>query len=205
MSTMVEKNWQRSRSRLLQYVAAMMLLALAVSCAPVPRQQPLPERAVELSPEQPGYALYLQGRQQERAGDLAGAIKAYLEAATVNPDQPKILEALGLAYLQTGDHRTARMHLERAAGLAPDSPRLRMGLGYAALQRADYQEAIRQLEQSVALRADVRNQFLLAEALAKSGRTGAALDLYQHVAAEDRWGKLGKAAARRADRLEKEQ
>lgn len=193
-----------ARARLL-LSAAVLLLTVFAGCAPIPRTVPPQELGGALSSDQPGYAPYLRGRQMEQAGDLPAAIKNYLEAATVDPDQPQILTALGLAYLQTGDHRTARMHLERAVTLGADSHRIRMGLGYAALQRADYREAVTQLERSVALEPNVRNRFLLAEALEKSERIGEALALYRQVAADDRWGKLGQAAARRVERLESRQ
>ena len=184
---------------------AVLLLVVLAGCAPLPRTVPPQELGGELNPDQPGYASYLRGRQMEQAGDLAGAIKNYLEAATLDPDQPQILTALGLAYLQTGDHRTARMHLERAVTLGADSHRIRMGLGYAALQRSDYRQAVAHLERSVALQPNARNRFLLAEALEKSGRKGEALALYRQVAADDRWGKLGRSADRRVERLENRQ
>lgn len=201
MTTVTDKQPQVPWHKLLVIGAGLLLILLA-GCAPLPRATPPQEKTIDLAPDRPGYALYLQGRQLEQVGDLAGAIKTYLEAATADPDQPKILTALGLAYLQTGDDRTARMHLERALSLGAESSRVRMGLGYAALQRADYQEAVAQLERSVRLQPNVRNRFLLAEALEKSGRNADALPLYRQVAAEDRWGKLGRAAGMRIKRLE---
>lgn len=192
---------QRSLALLRLPAAAVCLCFLVAGCAAVPERGRIPSEVRGLEADEPGFALYQQGRRQERQGDLAGAIKSYLEAATANPDQPQILEALGLAYLQAGDHRTARMHLERAVGLNPDAYRVRMGLGYVALQRADYGEAIEQLAKSVALQPNIRNRFLLAEALEKNGQLEQAGELYREVAAADRWGKLGRTAVKRLGRL----
>ncbi len=152
---------------------------------------------------QPGYDLYASARRQEKNGDLTGAIRTYLQAATLAPEQPQILTGLGLAYLQVGDLPSARTHLNRAIRLQPDYYLSRMGRGYVFLQREDFPAAIVQLEKSVALLPIVRNRFLLADSYARNGQEDQALVLFRQVAADDRRGKLGRAAAEQIRQLEK--
>ena len=159
-------------------------------------------RLEQLKQGLPGYELYAAGRRQEQAGDLAGAIRTWLQAATLAPDQPQILTGLGLAYLQVGDLPSARVHLNRAVRLQPDYYLSRMGWGYLFLQQGDLSEAIRHLEKSVALLPIVRNRYLLAESYAKNGQTEQARALFREVAADDRRGKLGRAAADQVKTLE---
>ena len=161
------------------------------------------DRLDQLKQMAPGYALYATGRRQEKAGDLAGAVRTYLQAATLAPEQPQILTGLGLVYLQLGDLPAARAHLNRAVRLQPDYYLSRMGWGYVFLQQKDFTEAIRQLKKSVALLPIVRNRYLLAESYAQDGQTAKALVLFRNVAADDRWGKLGHAAAGKVKDLEK--
>lgn len=161
------------------------------------------ERLDQLQQMASGYDLYTTGRRQEKAGDLTGAIRSYLQAATLAPEQSQILTGLGLAYLQLGDLPAARAHLNRAVRLQPDYYLSRMGWGYVFLQQKNFPEAIRQLKRSVALLSIVRNRYLLAESYAKDGQTAKALALFREVAADDRWGKLGRAAADQIRILEK--
>ena len=160
-------------------------------------------RLGQLKQMAPGYDLYATGRRQEKAGDLGGAVRTYLQAATLAPEQPQILTGLGLAYLQLGDLPAARAHLNRAVRFQPDYYLSRMGWGYVFLQQEDFPEAIRQLKKSVALLPIVRNRYLLAESYAKDGQTARALTLFREVAADDRWGKLGRTAAEQVRILEK--
>lgn len=157
----------------------------------------LPDSFESLQARLPGFDLLASGQQQEKAGDQAGAISTYLQAAFVTPDEPRILSVLGMAYLRAGQPQSARLHLKKAAMLQPAYYRTQMGLGYLYLQLGDIDRANQALAESVSLLPVTENLFLLAEAREKNGDMKSAMLLYRMVVENDRYGKLGRTAAAR--------
>lgn len=157
----------------------------------------LPASLERLAALQPGYELLAGAHRLERGDDPSPAIAGYLQAASLSPDEPAILAALGLAYLRAGQAQPARLHLQKAVELQPGYYRTLMGLGYLSLQQGKLGEANQRLADSVALLAVPENLFLLAEAREKSGASEEARALYRLVAGADDAGKLGRTAAER--------
>ncbi len=157
----------------------------------------LPDSFESLQTRLPGFELLASGQKQEKAGDQAGAISTYLQAAFVTPDEPRILSVLGMAYLRAGQPQSARLHLKKAAMLQPAYYRTQMGLGYLYLQLGDIDRANQALAESVSLLPVTENLFLLAEAREKNGDMKSAMLLYRMVVENDRYGKLGRTAAAR--------
>lgn len=157
----------------------------------------LPASLSTLKSFQGGYLALNRAAELEKSGALREAIAAYLQAATLSPDQPKILGALGLAYLRAGQAQPARLHLEQAVRLQPGYYRTQMGLGYLFLQSGQLQRANAALAESVRLLPQLENLFLLAEARQKSGDASGAESLYRFIISKDRTGKLGRSAAER--------
>jgi len=151
---------------------------------------------------QPGYELYDQARQQERKGDLQGAIATYLQAAAKAPDQPLILSGLGMAYLKAEDQLSARRHLARAVQLDPDYYQSQLGLGYLYLEQKNLPRAQEHLQKSLDLLPTGQGAYLLAETHEKQGDKAKALALYQAVAEADPNGQLGQAAAAKVTALQ---
>lgn len=157
----------------------------------------LPESVQRLTALRPGYDLLVEAQEFERIDDHVKAIAIYLQAAATAPDEPRILGALGLAYLRVGQVQSARLHLEKAVKLQPDYYRTQMGLGYLYLQMGKYAEANQVLASSARMLPVTENLFLLAEAREKSGDLEAARSLYRLVVESDRTSKLGRTAASR--------
>lgn len=165
--------------------------------------EPLRQATERLRTLQPGYELYDQARQQERKGDLNGAIATYLQAAARAPDQALILTGLGMAYLKADDNRSARQHLARAVQLDGDYYQSRLGLGYLELEQNQLASAVVHLEKSMQLLPTGQAAYLLGEGYEKQGKKEQALELYRAVAQADPNGQLGRSAAARAAALER--
>jgi Flp pilus assembly protein TadD len=157
----------------------------------------LPATVSRLATLQPGYELLATARSLEKSGQQAEALATYLQAASITPDEPRILGSLGLAYLRAGQLQPARLHLQKAVKLQPDYYRTRMGLGYLYLQQGKIGQAKNQLASSVSLLPVPENLFLLAEAKEQDGDLAAARALYQLVVESDRASKLGLTSASR--------
>jgi uncharacterized protein HemY len=160
-------------------------------------KQSLPESFVRLRELKAGFELLAQARSAEKKGKQGESISIYLQAATKAVDQPRILNALGMAYLRSGDAKSASLHLKKAAKLQPDYYRTQMGLGYLFLQQGEVRKAKDKLAASVKLLPVTENLFLLAEAMEKSDDLTGAKSLYQLVAESDRFSKLGRTALSR--------
>jgi tetratricopeptide (TPR) repeat protein len=161
----------------------------------------LPASVRRLTELRPGYELLVRSRAFEEAGNHAQAIASYLQAATISPDEPRILGALGLAYLRAGELQSARLYLQRVVILQPDYYQTLMGLGYCFLQSQKNLQADKTLTKSVGLLPVPENLFLLAEAREKTGDLEAATALYQQVVEEGRNSKFGRTAAGRLAKL----
>ena len=149
-----------------------------------------------------GYALFDQARQQQKQGELGKAIASFLQAATKAPDQALILTGLGMAYLEAEDLNSARMNLAKAVRLDGNYYYSRLGLGYIYLQLKEPTKAVAELERSLKLMPSLEGAYFLAEGYQQGGQRQKAVDLYLEVAKADPQGKLGQAAAARANTLQ---
>jgi len=157
----------------------------------------LPDSVKRLATLRPGYELLLKARDFEKQGNEAQSIATYLQSATATPDEPRILRALGMAYLRAGQLQSARLPLQKAVKLQPDYYRSRMGLGYLYLGKGHLRQASQELAVSVALLPVTENLFLLAEVREKSGDLKEALALYTMIVKTDPDSKIGRSSASR--------
>jgi hypothetical protein len=157
----------------------------------------LPDSVKRLATLRPGYELLSKARDFEKQGNEAQSIATYLQAATATPDEPRILRALGMAYLRAGQLQSARLHLQKAVKLQPDYYRSRMGLGYLYLKKGQLRQASQELAESVSLLPVTENLFLLAEVREKSGDLKEAMALYTIIVEADPDSKLGRSSASR--------
>ncbi|MFZ5820903.1 MAG: tetratricopeptide repeat protein [Chloroflexota bacterium] len=103
-------------------------------------------RAVEMAPGDENYWRLLAvfcvryGVQVDETG-----LPAARQAATLAPDDPQALDALGWTLLSLGRVDEARYHLARALALAPDFALAHLHLGMAALQSGDRTAAYQRL------------------------------------------------------------
>ncbi len=162
-----------------------------------PESTKLPDSFRRLTTLRPGYELLSRARDFEKQGDEARSIATYLQAATEAPDEPRILRALGMAYLRAGQFQSSRLHLQKAVKLQPDYYRSRMGLGYLYLKKGQLQQASQELVESASLLPVTENLFLLAEVREKSGALKDAIALYMMIVAADPDSKLGRSSASR--------
>ncbi|MGV1098338.1 M48 family metalloprotease [Thiovibrio sp. JS02] len=144
---------------------------------------------------------YDRGKERERANDLAGAISLYEQAARKAPGQSLLHNGLGLAYLKANRLGEAKKSLHKAADLNGEYFETHFGLGYAYLKEGDLGRAKMHLEKSMKLMPTLGSAFFLAETYEKSASVKEAFQLYKQVAEADSAGKLGKAAAGRAQAL----
>ena len=157
----------------------------------------LPDSVKRLTTLRPGYELLSKARDFEKQDNEAQSIATYLQSATVAPDEPRILRALGMAYLRAGQLQSARLPLQKAVKLQPDYYRSRMGLGYLYLGKGQLRQASQELAESVALLPVTENLFLLAEVREKSGDLKEALALYTIIVKADPDSKIGRSSASR--------
>jgi Flp pilus assembly protein TadD len=157
----------------------------------------LPDSVKRLATLLPGYELLSKARDFEKQDNQAQSIATYLQAATATPDEPRILRALGMAYLRAGQLQSARLHLQKAVKLQPDYYRSRMGLGYLYLKKGHLRLASQELAESVSLLPVTENLFLLAEVREKSGDLKEAMALYTIIVEADPDSKLGRSSASR--------
>jgi predicted Zn-dependent protease len=164
--------------------------------------EPFKQAVAGLQQTREGYALYDQARQQQKQGELGKAIASFLQAATKAPDQALILTGLGMAYLEADNLNSARMNLAKAVRLDGNYYYSRLGLGYCYLQLKEPTKAVAELEKSLNLMPSLEGAYFLAEGYQQDGQRQKAVDLYLEVAKADPQGKLGQAAAARANSLQ---
>jgi len=84
-----------------------------------------------------------------RAGDLGGAIRLYLEAIALDPDEPKIYVNLGKALMASGKLEAAKTHFESALRLAPGDPQILCCAGEAAGALGEVDQAAEHFQQAI--------------------------------------------------------
>lgn len=102
---------------------------------------------------QPDWSLYyVRGVAKERSGDWPGAEADLRQALTLKPDEPQVLNYLGYAWADRGEHlKEALAMLEKAASLEPRSGAIVDSLGWARYRIRQYPDAARDLERAVLL------------------------------------------------------
>ena len=134
-------------------------------------------RAIDAEPADTGGAVwslyYLRGASEERAGDWTKAEADLQHALLLKPDEPQVLNYLGYAWADRGEHlKDALAMLEKAAAMEPKSGAIVDSLGWAHYRIRQYGDATRELERAVLLDPsdpEVNNH--LGDAYWRTGRT----------------------------------
>lgn len=123
-----------------------------------------------------------QAVQQFREGDMDAAAKACRAILDEQPDQPIILELMGMIEGMHGDPRKARALLERANELRPDRPELLNNLAIACRLSGDPAAAIGYLRRALERHPTFADAwYTLAITLSQTGDYDGALDCYERV------------------------
>jgi Flp pilus assembly protein TadD len=85
--------------------------------------------------------MYMLGKIQQRLGDQKKALKWFLRACEVNPDQPDVAREAALSAIDTGDGRAAVRYCEAAIRLSPNDYGLVSNLALAYLIAGDLTQA----------------------------------------------------------------
>lgn len=119
-------------------------LTLAKAEAPAP--------VVSVAPVlNPAMDLYTTGRNRFEAGDVKGAIDAYLQSIKLEPSSAEVYLNLGHAYLKLQKDSDAIKSFKQSLKLNPDQPETQYGLGLASFRRGQFQEAADAFKKAVTL------------------------------------------------------
>lgn len=90
----------------------------------------------------------------------AAAVKALLDAAAKNPDEPEFLETLGSLYLAYDDMEAATAYFEEALELNPTSGTALLNLAHLHARKADYENSYRRVVNLRYYHPDIPNESL---------------------------------------------
>jgi tetratricopeptide (TPR) repeat protein len=115
---------------------------------------------------------YLRGASLERSGKWELAQKDLQHALDLKPDDPEVLNYLGFAWADRGEHLDEALGLlTKATSLAPDSGAIVDSLGWAYYRLGRYPQAVNELERAASLDpADPEINDHLGDAYWRSGR-----------------------------------
>jgi len=99
----------------------------------------------------PAMDLYTTGRNRFEAGDVKGAIDAYLQSIKLEPSSAEVYLNLGHAYLKLQKDSDAIKAFKQSLKLNPDQPETQYGLGLASFRRGQFQEAADAFKKAVTL------------------------------------------------------
>jgi tetratricopeptide (TPR) repeat protein len=85
--------------------------------------------------------LYLTGRNRFDAGDVKGAVEAYLESIKLEPKSAEVHFNLAYAYLKLEKDNDAIKAFKQSIKLNPDKPEAQYGLGLTAFRSGRFKEA----------------------------------------------------------------
>jgi tetratricopeptide (TPR) repeat protein len=115
---------------------------------------------------------YQRGVTYERAGEWLRAEADFKYALQLSPDQPSLLNYLGYAWTDRGQHLAeARQMIERAVALSPNDAAFIDSLGWVLLRAGDAPGALKNLQRAVELQPeDAVINGHLGDAMAAVGR-----------------------------------
>src|SRR5712671_1782315 len=89
--------------------------------------------------------------RHHRAGRLREAVAAYENLLRVTPDDADVMQLLGVALGQLGNHEAAVRFLERSLQLKPDRPTVLLNLAQALHTLGQDEEALRCCDRAIAV------------------------------------------------------
>lgn len=99
--------------------------------------------------------LYLTGRSRFEAGDVKGAVDAYLESIKLEPKSAEVFFNLAYAYLKLEKDSDAIKAFKQSIKLNPDKPETQYGLGLAAFRTGRFKEAADAFKKATILNPDM--------------------------------------------------
>lgn len=97
-----------------------------------------------------------EGRKELAAGQLTDAWDKFQKLLERYPEEPQLLQVMGLAALKRGERETALAHVRKAVALAPDDAEALTLLGWLDMEVAgDVETAITSYRKVTALKPDV--------------------------------------------------
>ena len=140
-------------------------------------------------------------------GNFVDARQQYEAALAERPDDPEVLNALGLSLERLSDFPGAIARFERAVELAPDKWQYHFNLAHAAGQLSQWDRSIAEYREAARLfPEDYATQFNLAMVLHRQGNDAEAIPAFQkaivlapsepsfHIALGNSYQKVGRLA-----------
>jgi Flp pilus assembly protein TadD len=85
---------------------------------------------------------YEAGMARSGAGDVKGAVEAYLESIKIDPKSAEVFFSLGSAYLKLDKNNDAARAFKQAVQVKPDLAEAQYGLGLASFRLKRYSDAV---------------------------------------------------------------
>ena len=115
---------------------------LVLTPAPAPAAvKPTPAALAPAPVTSEANQLYLTGRDRFDAGDVKGAVEAYLQSIKLEPKSAEVFFNLAYAYLKLEKDNDAMKAFKQSIKLNPDKPETQYGLGLAAFRSGRFKEA----------------------------------------------------------------
>lgn len=128
----------------------------------------------------PAMDLYATGRSRFEAGDVKGAIDAYLQSIKMEPGSAEVFLNLGHAYLKLQKDSDAIKAFKQSLKLNPDQPETQYGLGLASFRRGQFQEAVDAFKKAVTLEPRMaKAHYGLTLAYQELGQSQGVIDHYR--------------------------
>jgi tetratricopeptide (TPR) repeat protein len=102
-----------------------------------------------------GLEFFKAGRSRFDAGDLKGAVAAYLQSIELQPDSAEVHLSLGLAYLKLDKNKDAAKAFKDSVRLEPNVAEAQYGLGLAYFRIARHKDAADAFKRATILRPDM--------------------------------------------------
>lgn len=119
---------------------------------PPPLTLAKPQPAAPAAPVASGAMdFYATGRSRFEAGDLKGAVDAYLQSIKLEPGSAEVYLNLGHAYLKLQKDSDAIKAFKQSLKLNPDQPETQYGLGLAAFRTKRFEEAANAFKKAATL------------------------------------------------------
>ncbi|HYK22260.1 MAG TPA: tetratricopeptide repeat protein [Pyrinomonadaceae bacterium] len=151
------------------------------------KETPAPAPVTASAPPAPAPAstnhamdLYQAGRNRFDAGDVKGAIDAYLESVKLEPNSAEVFLNLGHAYLKLDKNADAIKAFKQSVKLNPDQAESQYGLGVSCFRSGRHKEAADAFKKATILSPSMaKAHYGLSLAYGELGETNKLLDEYR--------------------------
>ncbi|HEY3582318.1 MAG TPA: tetratricopeptide repeat protein [Pyrinomonadaceae bacterium] len=155
-------------------------LVLAKKEAPAPASVVTAAAAPAPASTNPAMDLYATGRNRFEAGDIKGAIDAYLESIKLEPNSAEVFLNLGHAYLKADKNSEAIKAFKQSVKLNPDQAESQYGLGVACFRSGRHKEAADAFKKATTLSPSMaKAHYGLSLAYGELGETNKLMDEYR--------------------------